>query len=45
MKTNVKVNNLEILKKEKNNSNNNYSKVSSNRLKAKTASTEINVIG
>lgn len=45
MKTNVKVNNLEILKKEKNKLNNNYSKVSSNRLKAKTASTEINVIG
>ena len=45
MKTNIKVSNLEILTKEKNNSNNNYSKVSSNRLKAKTASTEINVIG
>ena len=45
MKTNVKVSNLEILKKENTKSNNQYSKVSSNRLKAKTASTEINVIG
>ncbi|MBQ3408051.1 MAG: endonuclease MutS2 [Clostridia bacterium] len=45
MKTNVKINNLEILKKEKNKSNNNYSKVTNNKLKAKTASTEINVIG
>lgn len=45
MKTNVKVSNLEILKKENTKSNNQYSKVSSNRLKAKIASTEINVIG
>ena len=45
MKTNVKVSNLEILKRENTKSNNQYSKVSSNRLKAKTASTEINVIG
>ena len=45
MKTNVKVSNLEILEKENAKPNNQYSKVSSNRLKAKTASTEINVIG
>lgn len=45
MKTNVKVSNLEILKKENTKSSNQYSKITSNRLKAKTASTEINVIG
>ena len=44
MKTNIKVSNLEILKNQKT-QNNSYSKVSNNRLKAKTASTEINVIG
>ena len=41
----MKLTNLEILKKDKNNSNPSYSKVSNNKLKAKTASTEINVIG
>ena len=45
MKTNVKVSNLEILKKENTKSSNQYSKITSNKLKAKTASTEINVIG
>lgn len=45
IKTNIKVNNLEILKKGKNKLDSSYSKVSNNRLKAKTASTEINVIG
>ena len=45
MKTNIKISKLEILKKEKNKSNNTYSKISNNKLKAKTASTEINVIG
>lgn len=45
MKTNSKVNNLEIIKKNHNDSKVSYSKVSNNKLKAKTASTEINVIG
>ncbi|MBR2704196.1 MAG: endonuclease MutS2 [Clostridia bacterium] len=45
MKTNIKISNLEISEKEKTKSNNQYNNVSSNRLKAKTASTEINVIG
>ncbi|MBR2744349.1 MAG: endonuclease MutS2 [Clostridia bacterium] len=45
MKTNVKISNLELLKKAKKESNISYSKVSNNKLKAKTASTEINVIG
>ena len=45
IKTNVKVSNLEISKNETTKSDTSYSKISSNRLKAKTASTEINVIG
>ena len=45
MKSNIKISNLEILKKDNLNSKVSYSKVSNNKLKAKTASTEINVIG
>lgn len=45
MKTNIKVSNLEVLKKDSTKTKTSYSKVSSNKLKAKTASTEINVIG
>jgi len=45
MKTNIKISNLEILKKSADKSYSSYSKVSNNKLKSKTASTEINVIG
>lgn len=45
MKTNIKTNNLEVPKKDSVKTTTSYSKVSSNKLKAKTASTEINVIG